>query len=83
LAERKTAERKARARRALVGRDGNASAEAEAGSGDGVDRKVGAGAGAGAGASSGRPFACCIKEYGVKIKGAWERRWKIFGTRIA
>lgn len=30
-----------------------------------------------------RPFQCCVKEYGVKGKGGWERRWRMFGTTIS
>ena len=29
-----------------------------------------------------RPFQCCIKEYGVRENGNWERRWRMFGTTI-
>ncbi|MCJ1281522.1 hypothetical protein MMC26_000842 [Xylographa opegraphella] len=28
------------------------------------------------------PFQCCIKEYGVRVEGKWERRFRIFGTTI-
>ena len=36
---------------------------------------------------AGRPFQCCIKEYGVRVNGedgrmAWERRFRMFGTTI-
>ncbi|MCJ1377027.1 hypothetical protein MMC17_000117 [Xylographa soralifera] len=29
------------------------------------------------------PFECCIKEYGVKVKGKWERRFRMFGATIS
>ncbi|MCJ1388176.1 hypothetical protein MMC18_001021 [Xylographa bjoerkii] len=31
------------------------------------------------------PFQCCIKEYGVKVKGGWEweRKFRIFGVTIS
>ncbi|MCJ1396848.1 hypothetical protein MMC11_000038 [Xylographa trunciseda] len=29
------------------------------------------------------PFQCCVKEYGVQVKGAWERRFRMFGATIS
>ncbi|MCJ1431244.1 hypothetical protein MMC27_000595 [Xylographa pallens] len=29
------------------------------------------------------PFQCCIKEYGVNVKGKWERRFRMFGATIS
>ena len=33
--------------------------------------------------SCARPFACLVKEYGVKKDGEWERKFRIFGTNIS
>ena len=30
-----------------------------------------------------KPFQCCLKEYGVKVRGKWERRFRMFGTTIS
>ncbi len=31
---------------------------------------------------SGRPFDCLVKEYGVQVRGRWERVFALFGTSI-
>lgn len=29
-----------------------------------------------------KAFSCCLREYGVKVDGQWQRRFRLFGTNI-